>query len=81
METSLITREQLDKIVERIEEKFKTYFTSEESKVNSLRDCFFMPEIYKKENLLSLDQEIFQQLPKEIQAETHELIADFTKVD
>ncbi|MBD1432429.1 hypothetical protein H8B06_06305 [Sphingobacterium sp. DN00404] len=81
METSLITKEQLDKIVERVEGEFRAYFTSEESKVNSLRDCFFKPEIYAKEKLLSLDQEIFQLLPKEIQEKTHELIAELTKVD
>lgn len=81
METSLITKEQLDKIIERVEGKFQAYFTSEESKVNSLRECFFKPEIYEKEKLFSLDQEKFQLLPKEIQVKTHELIGELTKAD
>lgn len=81
METNLITKDQLDKIVDRVEGEFQEYFTSKKAKVKSLRDCFFKPDIYKKEKLLRLDQEIFQQLPKEIQEKTHEMIATFTKVD
>lgn len=81
METNLITTEQLDKVVERIEEQFQAYFTSEYSEVKSLRDCFFRPEIYEEEDLVSLDQDVFARLPEEIQAKTHELIASFTKVD
>jgi len=49
--------------------------------VGSLRECFFTPEIYKKEKLFTLDQDIFNQLPEDIQEKAHELIAEFTKVD
>lgn len=81
METNLITKEQLGKLVERVEGEFQDYFASDKSEVGSLKECFYMPEIYKKEKLLTLDKKIFQQLPKEIQEKTHELIAGFTKVD
>lgn len=81
METNLITKEQVDRLVDKVENEFQEYFTSKKSKVSSLRKCFFMPKMYKKEKLFTLDQDIFQQLPKEIQEKTHELIAAFTKVD
>lgn len=80
METNLITKDQLDKIVDRVEGEFQEYFKPG-SKIGSLRECFYKPEIYKKEKLFSLDQEIFKKLPKEIQEKTHEMIAAFTKVD
>lgn len=81
MKTNLITKEQLARIAERVEGDFQEYFTSKKSKVGSLRECFFTPEIYKKEKLFTLDQDIFSQLPEDIQEKTHELIAEFTKVD
>ncbi|PRD56242.1 hypothetical protein [Sphingobacterium gobiense] len=81
METNTITKDQLDKLVNRIEEKFHEYFKSNTSKVSSLQECFYIPDMYKKEGLLTLNQEVFHKLPKDIQEKTHELIAEFTKVD
>ncbi|MBD1422359.1 hypothetical protein [Sphingobacterium chuzhouense] len=81
METNTITKEQLNKLVDRIEEEFHEYFTSDKSQVDSLHECFYTAEIYKEEGLLTLDQDVFHKLPKDIQEKTHELIAEFTKVD
>ncbi|NGM63929.1 hypothetical protein [Sphingobacterium sp. SGR-19] len=81
METNTITKEQLNKLVDKIEAEFHEYFTSDESQVGSLHECFYTPEIYKEEGLLTLDQGVFHKLPKNIQEKTHELIAEFTKVD
>ncbi|PRD44572.1 hypothetical protein [Sphingobacterium haloxyli] len=81
METNTITKDQLDKLVNRIEEKFSKYFKTKTSKVNSLQECFYTPDMYKKEGLLTLNHDVFDKLPKDIQEKTHELIAEFTKVD
>lgn len=81
METNTITKEQLNKLVDKIETEFYEYFKSDKSQVDSLHECFYTPDIYKEEELLTLNQDIFHKLPKDIQEKTHELIAEFTKVD
>lgn len=81
METNTITKEQLNKLVEKIEAECHEYFKSDESQVDSLHECFYTPDIYAEEGLLTLNQDIFHKLPRDIQEKTYELIAEFTKVD
>lgn len=81
METNTITKEQLNKLVDKIEADFQGYFKSSKSQVDSLYKCFYTPDIYEEEGLLTLDQDVFHKLPKDIQEKTYELIAEFTKVD
>lgn len=81
METNTITKEQLNKLVSKVDTEFKEYFESNKSKVSSLNVCFYTPDIHKEEGLLTLDQDVFHQLREDIQERTYELIVEFTKVD